>query len=738
MPDPIPPPNDLPEIVEDQIGADLFAETLIPSNQHAHQSGDLIGPYTLAEKLGDGGFGTVWLAEQTEPVRRTVALKILKLGMDTLEVMGRFELERRALALMDHPHIARVLDAGSTPEGRPFFAMEVVHGVPITQYCLERQLPLEHRLRLFQSVCAGVQHAHLKGIIHRDLKPSNILVTEIDGAPTPKIIDFGIAKATTTDRLTDFTLVTRADQLMGTPVYMSPEQADASSDIDTRSDVYALGAILYELLTGRPPFDRKTLHLAGYEEMRRVIREVEPRPPSEQTEKKDPPTALHGSRDLDLITLRALEKDRERRYESATALGQDIEHFLQHEPITARAPSTSYLIQRWIRRHRVMASASAICLLTLGIGTATTYWQKLQAQDALQLMASVVSETDTISYVRLNQMREVLHLAAARTDPLPSPQQLQLFTGLGKAYWGLGDWEEAIRYIGRALRLSAELQSPPKTHNELREILALCLLGGQRAAEAVTLTEQMMPEYEKDLYPDDPAKIFILTVHAKALRSAGRPEDAVTAFEDLFERLRNWPTEPNPIDIVNAHLSYPIALRQAGETEAALTEARKNIKMAKRLLGASDPRYIRALAQAANECRLANLLEEAHGYQGQALDLFADVLGTGHFSTQEAKNRLIELEVQLGRPDEALQIRRDLVTFAKVDDGPIAPETLNEIQQLIDALIAAGKHGEALTLAETTLNELRALPSPSREIIRDWLPTLGAKYEQLQRALPKK
>ncbi|MCX6855174.1 MAG: serine/threonine-protein kinase, partial [Verrucomicrobia bacterium] len=362
----LPTPSALPEL-PDAVAAAVLNDLLMPRDIATHEAGDWVGPFVLVEKLGDGGFGAVWLAEQEEPVQRTVALKILKLGMDTLEVMARFELERRTLALMDHPNIAKVLDAGATAEGRPFFAMEVVRGLPLTKYCLVNALSVEDRLRLFQGVCAGVQHAHQKGIIHRDLKPSNILVTEIDGVAVPKIIDFGIAKATTTDRLTEFTLVTRADQLMVTPIYMRPEQADANPDIDTRSDVYSLGALLYELLSGQPPFDRKTLHLAGHEEMRRIIREVQPKPPSWRIARSDgfQPSASDdmtaGSRhslakDLDLITLHALSKDRERRYQSATALKEDIEHYLNHEPISARAPSAPYLLRSWVRRHRALTA----------------------------------------------------------------------------------------------------------------------------------------------------------------------------------------------------------------------------------------------------------------------------------------------------------------------------------------------------------------------------------------------
>jgi serine/threonine protein kinase len=711
-----PLPQPLPPDLSDAVAAGVLRDVLLPRDIASQQPGDEVGPYVLVEQLGVGGFGTVWLAEQEEPVRRTVALKILKLGMDTLEVMARFESERQTLALMDHPNIAKVVDAGTTPEGRPFFAMELVRGEPLTKYCLEKSLSLEQRLRLFQSVCAGVQHAHQKGIIHRDLKPSNILVTEIDGLPVPKIIDFGIAKATTTDRLNDFALVTRLDQLMGTPIYMSPEQADAHPNIDTRSDVYALGALLYELLTGRPPFDRETLHGAGYDEMRRIIREVEPMAPSRRSDEGHTSSGFHPSKDLDLITLHALAKDRERRYQSATALLEDIERYLNHEPIIARAPTALYLTQRWVRRHWLVTVAITGALGLIGIGTATTYWQKQKAEAALQLMASALSQTDTISYVSLTQMGEVLALAAARADDLQERDQMRLHTGLGKAYWGLRDWPTAILHLEKAEALATRLHGHPDIVRELREWRVLCLLGGQRAKEALALTEQMMPDYEKNLLPDDPVKIFVLITHAKALRAAGQPKEAVAAFEALFARLDKWPTEPNPEDIVSAHLSYPIALRQAGQKERALVEARKTIRLAKKLLGFVDMHTARAYVQAGNECEAAGLTQEAHDHQKEAWQLFIDKLGPAHFSTQEAKKDLLRLEDKLGLVDEAIQVHKDTVEESNSRLGPTDPVALEAAQSLMDALLKASRWDEALQAAQESVSSLEAVKRPSREV----------------------
>ena len=324
-----------------------------PPDADSEREGERIGRYKLLQQIGEGGFGAVWMAEQTEPVTRRVALKIIKLGMDTREVIARFEQERQALAMMDHPNIAKVLDAGATDKGRPFFVMELVKGMPITKYCDEAQLGTRERLALFGDVCSAIQHAHQKGVIHRDIKPSNVMVTLHGDRAVVKVIDFGIAKATQ-GKLTDKTLFTRFDQFVGTPVYMSPEQASLSGlDIDTRSDIYALGILLYELLTGTPPFDAKSLISAGYEEMRRIIREVEPPKPSSRvsTMAGDERTALAKARqiapeklsrlvepDLDWIVMKAIEKDRTRRYETANAFAQDVVRFLADEPVSATPP----------------------------------------------------------------------------------------------------------------------------------------------------------------------------------------------------------------------------------------------------------------------------------------------------------------------------------------------------------------------------------------------------------------
>src|SRR5262245_39279496 len=363
----------------------------------SENSGDRIGRYKLLEQIGEGGFGAVWMAEQEEPVRRRVALKIIKLGMDTREVVARFEAERQALALMDHPNIARVFDGGATEGGRPYFVMELVRGLSITKYCDEHRLTTSERLELFMQVCQAVQHAHQKGVIHRDLKPSNILVMELDGKAVPKVIDFGIARATA-QRLTEKTLFTRFGQLVGTPAYMSPEQAGLGGlDIDTRSDVYSLGVILYELLTGRTPFDTKKLLEAGFEAILQTIREVEPPKPSTRLStlsaeelrdvaerRKAEPQKLgklvHG--DLDWIVMKALEKERVRRYETANGLAMDLKRHLSHEPVVARPPSNLYRFERLVRRNKVVFAASTAATTALILGLVVSIYSLFEEKVA--------------------------------------------------------------------------------------------------------------------------------------------------------------------------------------------------------------------------------------------------------------------------------------------------------------------------------------------------------------------
>ena len=443
-----------------------------------------IGRYNLLERLGEGGFGVVHLAEQTEPVRRRVAVKILKAGMDTREVVARFEAERQALARMDHENIASVFDGGATDKGRPYFVMELVHGNPITNYCDDHHLSVNERLRLFARVCQAVQHAHAKGVIHRDLKPRNVLITEREGEPIPKIIDFGIAKATQ-GSLTDKTVLTRGNQFMGTPAYMSPEQVDTEGiDIDTRSDVYSLGAMLYELLTGQTPIDKRASDSASFLAIQRLIQEAVVLRPSQRvsqltdldsgvamrraTDSKRLAHVLRG--DLDWIVLKALEKDRTRRYDTAQALAADIWRFLNQEPVTASPPSATYLLRKFAGKNRRLIATAAVFAVAMLIGTIVSSWLAVRAtnaeEDALRLKGladeRLRREAAARNEVRdqRDRMRWDLYCAQMRL----APQTLRMPKGIRQFRQVLDRWRDRSNFHGwewyylNAL-LGSELQS---------------------------------------------------------------------------------------------------------------------------------------------------------------------------------------------------------------------------------------------------------------------------------------
>ncbi len=427
----------------------LDSEITLDNPPHIESPGAVIGRYKLLEKIGEGGMAVVYMAEQTEPIRRKVALKIIKLGMDTKSVIARFEAERQALAMMDHPNIAKVFDAGATETGRPYFVMELVQGVSITEYCDKNKLATRRRLELFVQVCNAVQHAHQKGIIHRDIKPSNVLVTMHDDKPVPKVIDFGIAKATN-QRLTEKTLLTRYAHFIGTPAYMSPEQAQMSGlDVDTRTDIYSLGVLLYELLTGATPFDAETLRKAGYTEIQRIICETDPLKPSTrlgtlgqaltdiaQYRQANPESLrklLKG--DMDWIVMKCLEKDRTRRYETAHGLAEDIERHLRNEPILAHSPGLLYRIQKFWQRHRQHITMAAVVTILLA-GLIITVWMYLQSVNARRVQwAQGEALPEIIKLIEQQDYREAFSLAKRAKEYIPNDLALnELWSRICKDY----------------------------------------------------------------------------------------------------------------------------------------------------------------------------------------------------------------------------------------------------------------------------------------------------------------
>jgi serine/threonine protein kinase len=450
--------------------------------------GTMIGHYTLLEQIGEGGFAVVFMAQQEQPVRRRVALKIIKLGMDTRQIVARFEAERQALAVMDHPSIAKVFDAGATGPasgcpGRPYFVMELVAGVPITAYCDEHSFTIDERLSLFQQVCHAVQHAHQKGVIHRDIKPNNVLVSTQDGQPLAKVIDFGIAKATQTP-LTDKTLFTDFRQLIGTPAYMSPEQAEGSLDIDTRSDVYSLGVLLYELLAGSPPFDPHQLRSKSFSELQRTIREVEPPTPSarissldaetqfvtatrRQTEPRRLKQLIRG--DLNWIVMRCLEKDRRRRYQTASALAQDIERYCGHLPIEAHQRAWIYAFRKWIRRNQVvfLAGSAIIAALIVGLALAVAGFVEARRQTKIARAQAARSEKtaqflkdmlEAGGHANVGQLAELDRLFddALLLDRESRLVRAVLLRNRGAVRAEIGQWDEAVADCVKANELALD------------------------------------------------------------------------------------------------------------------------------------------------------------------------------------------------------------------------------------------------------------------------------------------
>jgi serine/threonine protein kinase/tetratricopeptide (TPR) repeat protein len=623
--------------------------------------GASIGPYRIIEKIGQGGMGEVFRAEQVTPVQRRVALKLIKTGMDTKAVVARFDSERRALAMMNHPAIARVFDAGATDLGRPYFTMEYVPGVPITRSCDDHRLDTRARLDLFVQVCEGVQHAHQKGIIHRDIKPSNVLVSVVDGRPVPKIIDFGIAKATA-HRLTDRTLFTEMGQMIGTPEYMSPEQAGMTGgDVDTRTDVYSLGVLLYELLVGALPFDVERLRESGFDTLRRAILETEPHRPSTRlgglgavretaarNRNADVRTLVRQLRgDLDWITMKALEKDRARRYSSPSELAADIRRHLDVEPVLAGPPGLLYRSGKFVRRHRLGVAASLLVLLAVVgglLGTTAALVRARRAERQARTDAATAQQTARFmidlfavsdpgeARGRTVSAREILDRGAKQIATLQDQPEVRarLMATMGVVYQNLGDFDEGRRLLEESLRIRRALH--PSGDRELAE--SIRKLGGLKTdvgdnERAVVLYEEALA-MQRAIDGEDGRDVAVI-MHdlGHALYQLSRYDDAEPLYRGalaIFER------GPGDEDSEHAAVTSSLAqvLHSKGDFEAAESLFRKALAMRQAALGSDHPDIAETQHNLATVLHDRRKMDEAERLYRDSLALSERVQGADH------------------------------------------------------------------------------------------------------------
>jgi serine/threonine protein kinase/tetratricopeptide (TPR) repeat protein len=725
---------------------------------------EVVGPYRLVKLLGEGGFGHVWLAEQVEPIRRSVALKLVKPGMDSKEVLARFETERRALALMDHPNIARVLDAGLTKEGRPYFAMEYVRGEPITEFCDKQRLSMKERLGLFVEVCRAVQHAHRKGIIHRDLKPSNILVTRVDGRPEPKIIDFGIARAMYTPSA-ERTMATGLGQMLGTPEYMSPEQAGEvgyEGDIDTRTDVYSLGVILYLLLTGALPFDSKTLRAAGFDGIRKLIVEVTPPKPSTRLEEAalgkvsagsevgKPPTlkelaqrrgteARQLSRlirgDLDWIVMKCLEKERARRYESASALAEDLQRHLKDEPVVAGPPSASYRAAKFFRRHRVGVGVAgvfvALVLIALA-GMSVLYAnaeEQRHAADEARVKADALRDkaeqeagkaSAAVNFVldmfesidpAVAQGRDVLvrdllveaekKALGLREQPLVEATVREM---LGKAYQRLGVLDSAKANLDRAADIRRQKLGPDDPETLLAEFECGATEVQQgHVKEAEEILRRVYAAQSRVLGSENDKTLQTLSI----ISEVEKAKEDYSAAEKTVRQVIAGQTRTlgaGHRDTIDSRCGLADLLEQVGKLDDAEKEAASAVEDAKKSLGENDPMTLQAMSIRASILDSMDRSKEAVEVARDVVARKRKVLGPDHPGTLVSINGLATYLGGTKEGDaEAEGLYREVVRSAEAKLGPGHSTTLTYKNNLAQCLRRRKKYKEAEPLYRDVL-----------------------------------
>jgi serine/threonine protein kinase len=702
-----------------------------PGMNLGQKPGDRIGRYKLLQQIGEGGCGVVFMAEQDEPVRRRVALKIIKPGMDTKNVIARFEAERQVLALMEHPNIAKVFDAGASESGRPYFVMELIRGVKITDYCDEHSLPTAERLKLFIEVCRAVQHAHQKGIIHRDIKPSNILVTTtLQGAAMPMVIDFGIAKATTNQRLTDKTLFTAFEMLVGTPAYMSPEQAALTNvEVDTRTDIYSLGVLLYELLTGSTPFDSGELLNAGLDEMRRVISEQEPVCPSTRLSRmtgadlttvahhrqSEPPKLIHAiAGDLDWIAMKALEKDRTRRYDTANGLALDVQRFLADEAIWARPPSKLYKFQKTLRRNKILFTGIGLIALFLIVSLIVVSAALTRERQTRHRAETSAAESQQVKKfledmlqsagpsVALGQdttlLRGILDQTATRVGNELTNQpgvEAELLGLIGRVYFEIGNYDQTEQMQRAALAIDQRLfgSQSRETAASLND-LGVTLWKEAKQPEAEAAHKEAL-EIRRRLFGNENADVATsLNNLADVYRHYGRPTEAESlARESLAIRQKLFGDES--LEAADSLRVLSIIMGDEGNWPESEAMGRKVLEIRRKWLGPQHPLIAASLADVAWAAGHQGKLNEVESLQEEAVKMQRKLLGNGHRASLDSLQNLystLELE---GKSVESQQLLNDALT----PDLEKQPASAKFLALLAGRLGRQGRWQEAATNA---------------------------------------